>query len=244
MWSRAVTFDTLRAELAAAGIQSDAIDLPMHDIPPGAPAPTGIEMLTLADYADAVTAAAARFDRPPILCGHSMGGLVAQLAAVRLQSPGLILLATAPSAATPGTSPAAIRAMWTVTRRWGWWHSPTLLDPAGARAGVYNGVPEADTAESIRLLTWDSGRVLAQIAAPFLDRARGAAVDYARLTMPALVLVGSDDRMTTAGVSRRTARKLSGRVDYEELPGAPHWLFHDAVRGRVGERIARFVTTL
>ncbi|MGL6043561.1 MAG: alpha/beta hydrolase, partial [Sandaracinobacteroides sp.] len=96
-------------------------------------------------------------------------------------------------------------------------------------------------------LTWDSGPVLAQIAAPFLDRDKGSKVPYAKLARPALVIAGSEDRTVPPETSRKTARLLSAagaRVDFEEWPSVGHWLFHDAVRPRVAGAISRFMASL
>lgn len=244
MWSRPATFHSLVAELRATGIETRALTLPHHDLPPGAAAPAELARLRLQDYVAAIEREAAAMPRRPVLLGHSMGGLLAQLAAVRLQPPGLILLSTGPSATTGALSPAAAGTFWPIVRRWGWWRSATMLPADSARTGVFNGVSEPETKAALAELTWDSGTVLFQMAAPFLDSTAGARVDHARLTMPALVIAGADDRIVPAAVSRNTARKLPGAVDYEEWPGVGHWLFHDAVRPRVAAAVARFLASL
>ena len=247
MWSRPSTFTQLRAELEATGIRSAAITLPHHDIPPGAPAPAALATTRLADYVAALERDAAALGEPLVVLGHSMGGLLAQLLSVRIQPKGLILLSTAPSAQASAFSAASVRTMWSVTGKWGWWKEATLLDEDAARFGVYNGVPEAETRPALSELTWDSGPVLAQLAAPFLDPDKGAKVDYSRLTMPTLMITGLEDRIVPATVSRKTARHLSAagaRVDYEEWPNTGHWLFHDAVRPRVAAAISRFMASL
>jgi pimeloyl-ACP methyl ester carboxylesterase len=247
MWSRPSTFAQLRAELEPAGIRSAAVTLPHHDVPPGAPAPAALAKLKLAAYVAALEREAADLGEPCVVLGHSMGGLLAQLLSVRIQPRGLILLSTAPSAQASSLSASALRTMWSVTGSWGWWNEATLLDEESARFGVYNGVPEPETRAALAELTWDSGPVLAQIAAPFLDSDKGSRVDYARLSLPALVLTGLDDRIVPPATSRKTARLLAqagARVDYEEWPGVGHWLFHDAVRPRLAAAIGRFMASL
>jgi pimeloyl-ACP methyl ester carboxylesterase len=245
MWSRPSTFAALRAELEATGIRSAAVTLPHHDTPPGAPAPAALATAGLADYVLALEPALRSFGEPPVILGHSLGGLLAQLVAVRAPARALILLATAPSAEAAAFSWSAARTMMGITGRWGWWRGPTRLDERSARDGVYNGVPEEETRASLAELTWDSGRVLRQVTAPWFDGA--ARVDYARLAVPSLVIVGLEDRTVPPAVSRRTARLLVGagaRTDYEEWPDVGHWFFHDAVRPRLAGAIARFVTAL
>lgn len=247
MWSRPSTFAQLRAELEPAGLRSAAVTLPHHDVPPGSPAPAPLAGVKLANYLSALERDAADMGERPVILGHSMGGILAQLLAVKVQPKGLILLSTAPSMQASTTSLATLRTMWGVTSRWGWWKQATLLDEESARFGVFNGVPEAEMRPALAELTWDSGPVLAQLAAPFLDPDKASRVDYAKLRMPALVITGLDDRIVPAAVSRKTARLLGSagaRVDYEEWAGVGHWLFHDAVRPRLASAISRFVASL
>lgn len=247
MWSRPSTFSVLRSELQAAGMRSAAAGLLHHDVPPGSPPPAALATLRLEDYVDALEKEVSDLGESPVILGHSMGGLLAQLLAVRVQPKGLILLSSAPSASAQKFALSSLRTLSGVTGTWGWWREPTLLDEKGARYGVYNGVPEAEIRPGLAELTWDSGPVMAQISAPWLDRAKGSAVDYARLTMPALVITGLDDRIVPPATPRATARLLAragARVDYEEWPGVGHWLFHDAVRPRLAQAIGRFMGSL
>lgn len=247
MWSRPSTFQQLRAELASVGVTSAAPTLPMHDVPPGSPAPPGIGSLGVGDYVDYLVGEVATLGERPVILGHSMGGLLAQKLAERVPVAGLILLATAPSASANSLSLASLRTMAGVTSQWGWWKRPTLLSAGAARWGVMNGVSAEETEVAIAELTWDSGRVLRQIAFPWADREGAARVAYARLAVPALVLVGCDDRIVPPATSRKTARLLGAagaRVDYEEWPGVGHWLFHDAVRPRLAGAITRFMAGL
>jgi len=247
MWSRPSAFAQLRAELEAAGLRSAAITLPHHDVPPGNPAPAPLGSLKLGHYVAALEREVAELGEQPVILGHSLGGLLAQLVSVKVQPRALILLSTAPSAQTVSISLTSIRTMRRVTSRWGWWREPTLLDAGSARYGGYNGVPEAEIRPALADLTWDSGPVLAQLAVPWLDREKGSRVDYSRLAMPTLVITGLEDRIVPPATSRKTARLISatsGRVDYEEWPGVGHWLFHDAVRPRVAASISRFMASL
>ncbi len=251
MWGRPSAFTALRADLEAAGIRSAAVTLPFHDVPAGAPPPDGLGTTRLADYVAAVERDAAALDGRAVLLGHSMGGLLAQLLASRIQPAGLILLSSAPSAQAAGgaaTSVATIRTLCRILgRKWGWWNKAIRLDEDIARESIFNGVPDSETNPALADLTWDSGAALRQMAAPFLDPDKGSRVVYERLTMPSLVIAGRDDRIVDPAVSRKTARLLAaagGRVDYEEWPGTGHWLFHEAVRPRLVAAIARFLRSL
>jgi pimeloyl-ACP methyl ester carboxylesterase len=76
---------------------------------------------------------------------------------------------------------------------------------------------------------------------PWADKTHATRVDYNRLSMPALVVVGDRDRITPIATARATARALTGHTDYREIAGAGHWLFHDPVRDKVAAEMDSFL---
>jgi len=237
MWATPATFTGLRAHLEAAGHVTHAPALPFHDRSPVALPPPELGRVGVADYVDFLVAEVAKLPELPIIAGHSMGGFLAQAVAARVQPPGLMLFAPAATATTNVPALDPVRTLARVITRGNWWRSPTKIDADHARWGIYNEVP-ADIADAeIAGLVWDSGRVLFEMALPWLARINATQVDYARLRCPALVIVGDRDRITSAAIARATARQLGGAVDYHELPGVGHWLWW----GGVGERVAGLV---
>ena len=234
MWSTPAVWTGLRARFEAAGYTTHAACLPYHDRDPGLPPVPELAGVGVQDYVDYLAADIAALPVKPVIIGHSLGGFLAQAVAERVQPPGLVLLSTGPTAATGALGLDPLRTVWGVVRRWGWWKQPTLLDAAGARFGIYNGVPAEIADAEIKALVWDSGRVLFELSLPFLARTAATRVNYARLAMPALVIVGCADRITPVAVSRGTARALTGEVDYHEIAGMGHWQFHEPVVARVG----------
>jgi pimeloyl-ACP methyl ester carboxylesterase len=247
MWSTPATFDRLRPVLEAAGHATHAPVLPYHDRPASLPPPAELGRLSITAYVDFLVAEAGKLGQgeqgPPVILGHSMGGLLAQLVAARVPHAGIVLLSPAAAANAQAFSTDPLRTLKAVVTKWGWWESPTLCDEAGARWGIFNGVPPAETVNEIAALVWDSGRVLAEIALPPLF-GKVTWVEYDRLSQPALVVVGSDDRTTPPGIARATARQLKGRVDYHELPGVPHWLFWGEVEQRLAAMVVDWLNTL
>ncbi|HPU14955.1 MAG TPA: alpha/beta hydrolase [Polymorphobacter sp.] len=238
MWSTPAVWAGLRARFEAAGYTTHAACLPYHDRDPSLPPVPELGKLGVQDYVDYLVADIARLPQTPIIIGHSLGGFLAQAVATRIQPPALVLLSPAPSAKTSVLALNSLRAMWGVIRHWGWWKSPTLLDDAGARFGVYNGVPTDVADAEIKALVWDSGRVLFELSLPGVAKAPAATIDFSRLTMPVLIIVGANDQITTAAVARATARAIGSTVDYHELPDAGHWLFHGATVAKVGDLVA------
>ncbi len=233
MWSTPAVFTRVRTALSADGWETYAPVLPFHDRDPGLPPAEGLGRLSIEDYVAFLVTAIRALPVPPVIIGHSMGGLLAQSVAARVEHAGLVLLSTAGTAATPGVALAPLKTMGGVVLRWGWWDDATRIEPEPAMWGIFNGVPADVAAAEIKTLVWDSGRVLAEIIMPWLSKTRANTVDLGKLKAPALVIVGSEDRITLASVSRAVARKLGGPVDYHELPDVGHWLFWGETEVRV-----------
>lgn len=233
MWGTPAHWQPLVDHYRAHGHVCVAPALPYHDIAPGDPPPQALGRIGIQDYVDFLAGEARGLEATPVLVGHSMGAMLAQAVAQTLAPPGLVLLSPAPTAAVAQIGLSQTRTLLGVTTRGGWWKSPTRIDPARARWGIYNSVPTAIADAEIAALVWDSGRVLFQMAMPWADATKASRVDYARLTMPALVMVGDHDRITPIALARATARRLPGAVDYRELAGVGHWLFHTPVVERV-----------
>ena len=238
MWSTPATFVRLRARLEGLGYRTHAPALPYHDRDASLPPPPELGVLTVEDYARFLVAEIARLGEPPVIIGHSMGGMLAQIVAARVAHAGLVLLSTAATATTPAIGIGPLRTVGKVLLDWGWWREPTLIEPEPALWGIYNGVPDAVARAEVAALVWDSGRVMAEMLLPNLSKTGATKVDYARLDKPALVIVGCEDRITLPQISRSTARKLRGQVDYHEIPGASHWLFWGETETRVGDWLA------
>jgi pimeloyl-ACP methyl ester carboxylesterase len=136
-----------------------------------------------------------------------------------------------------------LRTVFGVTTKRNWWKSPTRIDAERARWGIFNGVPAEIANDEINALVWDSGRVLLQISMPWADKTKATRVNYAKLDMPALIVVGDHDRITPVSIARATARALPGATDYREIAGAGHWLFHEPVREKVAAEIDRFLSS-
>lgn len=243
MWARPQLWRHMEGIFGQAGYDVINPPLPFHDVTPEDPVPEGLGDASLHDYVGFLEDVAKGLDQTPIVIGHSMGSLVAQLLAQKIQPPKLVLLSPAPSAGMFALYPSIIRTMAGIIFKWGFWHSPTLISEDAARYGIFNAVPEPEATNEINALIHDSGRVLHEMSNWFLDPTHAAKVDYEKLSMPTFIRVGGEDRVTPPGIARQTARRIKGPLDYAEIPGHGHWIVGEVMGPRVAQDIVSWLDT-
>jgi pimeloyl-ACP methyl ester carboxylesterase len=211
----------------ARGYMVHTPTLRFHDLPLQEGADK-IASLSVRDYADDVVALVDSLDSPPLLVGHSLGGLVAQLAAARTRHAGLVAATPAPAAGIFATYRGTIRLFGRHYLQMRPWTKP--LYPVTwpvFRRYVTNTTDEQIARDLFSELVCDSGRVYCELAFWFLDRARATKVDFAAITGPVLAIGAERDRTVNHRVGRATARRYDNGT-YVEIPASDHLVFHGA----------------
>ena len=98
MWGTAHVWDRFKQYFAAAGYQCITPVLRYHDVPPGSPPNPSLGRTSLLDYVKDLEAELSKLTSKPIIMGHSMGGLLAQMLGERGLAESLVLLSPAPPA--------------------------------------------------------------------------------------------------------------------------------------------------
>lgn len=186
------------------------------------PPPPGLGTTSLLDYAADLEAELRALPEPPILIGHSMGGLLAQILASRGLCRAAVLLSPAAPRGILPLTPSVIRSFGSYLTRWAFWRRPHRQAFGEAVYSMLHRLPEEERLRVYRSFCLESGRAIGEIGLWWFDRRRASAVDERRVTCPVLVVTGAEDRISPASVVRRVARKYG--ADYRELPGRAHWL--------------------
>ncbi|HEX4178907.1 MAG TPA: alpha/beta fold hydrolase, partial [Rhizomicrobium sp.] len=119
------SLDGLKEKFEAAGYAVTAPALRFHN---GARPPAALGTTGLADYAADLEDEMAALGRAPILVGHSMGGLLAQMLAARRRAAAVILLAPSAPWGTPPTTLFEIGAAHALHLHPGYWN--VVLEPS------------------------------------------------------------------------------------------------------------------
>lgn len=221
MWSTGDIWAPFREPFEAAGYTVHTPTLRHHA--PGAPHPD-LGTTSLCDYVDDLAAFIAGLPQRPVLLGHSMGGLIAQLLTARGLSCATILLC---SAVPRGVFPIRLSMLPATTRIFStpdFWKKPHRLNARETRYAVFNQVTAAEAATRTADFVHESGRAAAEIVFALFQPGGAASVDFAANSIPLLSVAGGRDRIVPASICRRNAALYGGRCDYREYPAHAHFL--------------------
>ena len=107
-WLRGDSWADTRAEFEQRGCTVHTPTLRFHELPLDEGAKK-VGSVSLRDYADDFVALVESLDSPPLILGHSLGGLIAQLVGARVQHAGLVAACTAPAAGIYAMYPSTAR---------------------------------------------------------------------------------------------------------------------------------------
>jgi pimeloyl-ACP methyl ester carboxylesterase len=224
MWGGGWNWENFKQFFEEKGYHCLAPTLRFHDVDPKAPPHPQLGSTSLLDYAEDLEKEIRKLDALPILMGHSMGGLLAQILGSRGLAKALVLLAPAPPHRILILKPSVIRSFLSPLFKWGFWRKPMRQTFAEATYSTMHLLTEEEQKRLYDRYVYESGRAAYEIGLWFLDRKRVARVEESRVTCPVLVIVGSQDRMTPASVVRKITEKYKAVATYRELPNNAHWL--------------------
>jgi pimeloyl-ACP methyl ester carboxylesterase len=228
-WHGPWCWDGFAARLAERGHDVHAVLLRGHDQPPGR------IWHRVSGYIDDVAAAAAGFAEPPVVVGHSMGGLVVQKYLERHPAAGGVLMASIPPGGTIGVT-ARIAARHpvlfakvnlTLSMR------PLIATRALVREMFFTvDTPEPTVDACMARLQDESYPAYVDTLAFVLARPR-------RVAVPMLVLGAGRDAIFSVDEVRRTARAY--RVEPEIYPEIGHDMMLDVGWEQVADRVDAWV---
>jgi len=229
MWHAAWCWsERFQPYFAQHGYKSHALSLRGHGASEGH---ERLRWTPLAGFVSDVAQVVDQLESPPVLVGHSMGGMVVQKYLESHQAPATVLLASAPP---KGLIPATLR----VARR----HPLTFLKVSLTFSLIHN----VSTPELYKEAFFSAnipGRELTAYHARVQDESFRAYVDMMALNLPRpekvntpmLVLGTTDDNLITSSEVEATAKAYNTRAEF--FPDMGHAMMLDVGWQAVADRI-------
>ena len=225
--------DGLKEKFQAAGHVVTAPALRFHN---GSRPPPALGTTGLADYASDLEDEMKALGKAPILVGHSMGGLLAQMLAARRKVAALVLLAPSAPWGIPPTTLFEISAAQSLHLHPGYWNMVLEPNRDVALAHSLDRLPRHMRDDVFGRFVPESGRATFEIMNWGLDLNRASEVDADAVTAPVLFLTGSEDRINPPSTVARVAALYKDRATHEVLEGMGHWLIGEPGWEQICER--------
>ena len=189
--------------------------------------PSPIEALTVAGCADHYARIIRELPRPPIIVGHSFGGALVQLLLDRGLGAAGVAIASVQVKGVLRLPLSTLRALWPVLKNPANRHRAVPLSLEQFRYAFTNAQSEAESAAIYRRHHVPApGRIVFDGATASFQPRPALEVEFAkRDRAPLLFVVGSDDHIMPAAISRSNYQHYeTGIVAYRELAGRDHFL--------------------
>jgi len=222
MWGGPWCLENYVSYFGAKGYACRAPTLPYHDTAPGTEPDARLGNTSVLDYVAALEKEIRELPEKPILVGHSMGGLLAQMLAARNLAKAAVLLTPAAPAGIFALRPSIVRSFASTHLHWAFWRKPCLQTFPEAAYSMMHRLPEDQHRALYERLVPDSGRAMVEIGHWYLDPQRTTHIDASKVTCPVLVIAATEDRLTPAPVVRQVAKKYG--ATYKEFAGHSHWI--------------------
>jgi pimeloyl-ACP methyl ester carboxylesterase len=229
-------FEHFRTPFEAAGFETIAPDLRGHAA--GAPAGAVIGV-SMSDYAADIATLCDSLPEPPVLLGHSMGGLVAQLAARRAKIRALVLLAPSPPWGVMGSSLEEAATAFGVQLA-GLFSSGALEPDRGLmRTYSLDRLGKAEREAAVARLRPESAMAVRETLNWWLDPFMTTSVGPGAIAAPSLVICGQGDVVHSPATAKAVAERIGAAL--KVMPGMSHWLVGEPGWDAVAEAALRWL---
>lgn len=195
-----------------------------HDRPlPGSDAQI-LSGVSIADYAEDVAAAVSDLDTEPVIVGHSLGGVIAQLLASRGLARAIILLNGSVNWGVLPTTEGERALAKALMSAGPFWETTLLPDFETMSTFGLNMLEPADQRRVFDRLGPESGRVMFELFFWIFDENQTTRIDYAGVRCPVLMVSGSQDLAIPPSTSRIIAQHHGSTATFHEAAGFGHYL--------------------
>jgi pimeloyl-ACP methyl ester carboxylesterase len=241
MWATPSVWDDWQGWFTARGWRCIIPALRHHDVDPSEAPDPRLGGVSIEEYVADLEGEIRRLPEPPVIMGHSLGGLIAQKLIARGLARRAVLLTPAAPAGIMALRWSVVRSFLSYFLRPGFWKRPHRATFGEMAYSTFHLLDAEEQRRVYSTLVHESGRVIFETGLWPLDRRRAAAVPAGPLPCPTLVVAGGRDRIVPASVVRKTASRYGDSVDYLELPDHAHWVLGEEGWEEICEQVAAWL---
>ena len=206
----------------------------------------GLGTTSLLDYVDdleeIILAIKKQYRTLPIIMGHSMGGLLAQILASRGLARALVLLASAAPRGINSVEPSVLKLFLPMmVEGRNFWKKSLKPTYKNASLTILNKLSEKEKRFIYRKMGYESGRVIFEIGLWLLEWKKMAAkVKFKKINVPMLIIVGEQDSVIPVSVVEENVKKYKKakkELDYRKYPNCAHWILSGAHWKEIAEDV-------
>jgi non-heme chloroperoxidase len=232
-------FDKFKGVFETLGWTCHAPDLIGHGSD-AKDAKTRLVGVGMGDYLAQLRTLLKTFATPPVLLGHSMGGILVQQLAAEGLARALILVAPAPRSGILPQIDSEKRLDQDMMSLGAFWNTVINPDFDLAKVLTLNCVPEAEQRTLFDKFGPESGLAFFQMFFWMFDRTNATAVDTEAVRCPVLCLIGMDDKIVSPASARATASAYVGLI-FWEIDGHGHMLMLEPGAEDIARRITAWI---
>jgi non-heme chloroperoxidase len=207
MWGSGEIWDGYKTYFEKLGYNVLTPTLRWHDAKYLNAPPKELGTTSLLDYAADIEKQIKELKEKPIIIGHSMGGLLAQILASRGLAESAILLTPAPPAGVFAFRLSSTRTFLSVLSVWAFWRHPMRPTFGEAKYGIFNRLTSKQQVEEYAKYVYESGQASFETAFSQLDSNKATYVDERSVQCPVLVVAAAHDKIVPVSVAKQVAKK-------------------------------------
>ncbi len=238
MWGGPWYWENYKSLFENKGYRCVTTTLRFHDMDPLCAPNPKLGTTSLLDYAEDLEHEIRQLGVKPIVMGHSMGGLLAQILGSRGLTKSLVLLAPVSPAGIVALRLSVLKSIWSMHKKWGFWKTPLRQTFNEAAYSMFHLMPSDEQKKAFDKLVYESGRAATEIAYWIFDLKKTSKVDETKVTCPVLVVAGAEDRITPPAIVRRVAKKYKAVSTYKEFENHAHWVVAEPGWQEIAEYVA------
>jgi non-heme chloroperoxidase len=226
------------------GFECHAPTYRFHDLSDSEARSDALKGLSISDYVDDIAAFIESLGGRPIVVGHSLGGLIAQLLSARgLIEAGVLINSSIINGTLPTTDMerALGKGFMSAGR---FWEEALGQDFELLAAYGLNTMPENQQHEICNRLSTESGNVLFELFFWMYDINQTTKIDFESAKAPLLFLSGSEDKVVPPSTARTMAACYGDLATFVEVEGRCHYMQLEAGWEKLAQRSLDWIEQL